>query len=125
MLLRRAACLVRQTGLPLDRRKKFCGDPSGSFPFARSIAAYCDDLLLTDQKKPTIGWVFARHDRCSASLRERSRLPASYRFILCDCNCICTGLFEAMTPVELVLGSAIALSLIVYLVYAMLRPERF
>lgn len=30
-----------------------------------------------------------------------------------------------MTPVELVLGSAIALSLIVYLVYAMLRPERF
>jgi len=30
-----------------------------------------------------------------------------------------------MTPWELVLGSVMALSLTVYLVYAMLRPEKF
>lgn len=30
-----------------------------------------------------------------------------------------------MTPWELLLGSALALGLVVYLVYAMLRPEKF
>jgi K+-transporting ATPase KdpF subunit len=31
----------------------------------------------------------------------------------------------AMTAVELVLGSVMAIALTVYLVYAMLRPEKF
>jgi K+-transporting ATPase KdpF subunit len=30
-----------------------------------------------------------------------------------------------MSPWELILGSAMALGLIIYLVYAMLRPEKF
>jgi len=35
------------------------------------------------------------------------------------------GMYTAMTPVELVLGSVMAIALTVYLVYAMLRPEKF
>jgi K+-transporting ATPase KdpF subunit len=35
------------------------------------------------------------------------------------------GVCETMTPWELVLGSVMAFALTVYLVYAMLRPERF
>jgi K+-transporting ATPase KdpF subunit len=35
------------------------------------------------------------------------------------------GVYLFMTPWELVLGSVMALGLTVYLVYAMLRPEKF
>jgi K+-transporting ATPase KdpF subunit len=35
------------------------------------------------------------------------------------------GMHTAMTPWELILGSAMAVALTVYLVYAMLRPEKF
>jgi K+-transporting ATPase KdpF subunit len=35
------------------------------------------------------------------------------------------GMCKVMTPVELVLGSIMAIALTVYLVYAMLRPEKF
>jgi K+-transporting ATPase KdpF subunit len=38
---------------------------------------------------------------------------------------LCLGVHSFMTPWELVLGSIMALGLTVYLVYAMLRPERF
>jgi K+-transporting ATPase KdpF subunit len=57
------------------------------------------------------------HDGCG--LRD------SHRFVLCNCDCLRAGLFTAMTTLELVLSSAMALGLAVYLVYAMLRPERF
>lgn len=35
------------------------------------------------------------------------------------------GMYTVMTPVELVLGSIMAIALTIYLVYAMLRPEKF
>jgi K+-transporting ATPase KdpF subunit len=35
------------------------------------------------------------------------------------------GMWTVMTPVELVLGSIMAIALTIYLVYAMLRPEKF
>jgi K+-transporting ATPase KdpF subunit len=35
------------------------------------------------------------------------------------------GVYPPMTPWELILGSVMALGLTVYLVYAMLRPEKF
>jgi K+-transporting ATPase KdpF subunit len=35
------------------------------------------------------------------------------------------GVYPLMTPWELVLGSAMAVGLTIYLVYAMLRPEKF
>ena len=40
-------------------------------------------------------------------------------------NCLCPGVHSFMTPWELVLGSMMAVGLTVYLVYAMLRPEKF
>jgi K+-transporting ATPase KdpF subunit len=35
------------------------------------------------------------------------------------------GMYPPMTPRELILGSMMAVGLTVYLVYAMLRPEKF
>jgi K+-transporting ATPase KdpF subunit len=35
------------------------------------------------------------------------------------------GVRQVMSPWELILGGAMALGLTVYLVYAMLRPEKF
>jgi K+-transporting ATPase KdpF subunit len=35
------------------------------------------------------------------------------------------GVYSPMTPWELVMGLVMALGLTVYLVYAMLRPEKF
>jgi len=40
-------------------------------------------------------------------------------------NPVRKGVRETMTPWELVLGSVTAFALTVYLVYAMLRPEKF
>ena len=45
--------------------------------------------------------------------------------VLRDRNRIRMGVHALMTPWELVLGSIMALGLTVYLVYAMLRPEKF
>jgi K+-transporting ATPase KdpF subunit len=51
-----------------------------------------------------------------------------YRGHLCllrACDCLRTGVYSLMTPWELILGSVMAVGLTVYLVYAMLRPEKF
>ena len=39
--------------------------------------------------------------------------------------CLRMGLYTPMTPWELIMGSIVAVALIAYLVYAMLRPEKF
>ena len=52
-------------------------------------------------------------------------------FIVASCGFLRTrnrlrmGMCKVMTPVELVLGSIMAIALTIYLVYAMLRPEKF
>jgi K+-transporting ATPase KdpF subunit len=48
-----------------------------------------------------------------------------YLRVLCASNRLRMGMHTAMTPWELILGSAMAVALTVYLVYAMLRPEKF
>jgi K+-transporting ATPase KdpF subunit len=61
-----------------------------------------------------VKWRDARcrfHSRDLRLLRNRTRL--------------CSGVRTLMTPVELVLGSIMAVGLLAYLVYAMLRPEKF
>jgi K+-transporting ATPase KdpF subunit len=45
--------------------------------------------------------------------------------LLCNCNRLRMGVYSLMTPWELILGSVMAVGLTVYLVYAMLRPEKF
>jgi K+-transporting ATPase KdpF subunit len=45
--------------------------------------------------------------------------------VFCDRGCLRLGVHTLMTPWELVLGSIMAIGLTVYLIYAMLRPEKF
>jgi K+-transporting ATPase KdpF subunit len=45
--------------------------------------------------------------------------------LLCNCSRLRMGVYSLMTPWELILGSVMAIGLTVYLVYAMLRPEKF
>jgi len=45
--------------------------------------------------------------------------------IFCASDHLRLGMYTPMTPLELILGSAMAVALTVYLVYAMLRPEKF
>jgi K+-transporting ATPase KdpF subunit len=45
--------------------------------------------------------------------------------ILCSRAHLHLGVYPPMTPWELVMGVVMVLSLTVYLIYAMLRPEKF
>ena len=45
--------------------------------------------------------------------------------ILCDRARLRLGVHTTMTPWELIMGSVMAVGLTAYLVYAMLRPEKF
>jgi K+-transporting ATPase KdpF subunit len=56
---------------------------------------------------------------------DGSRFRVGDLCVLRNCDRIRTGVHPLMTPWELVLGSVMALGLTVYLVYAMLRPEKF
>ena len=53
------------------------------------------------------------------------RFHLSYLRILRSRTHLCMGMYSPMTPWELILGSMMALGLTVYLIYAMLRPEKF
>jgi K+-transporting ATPase KdpF subunit len=45
--------------------------------------------------------------------------------LFCNRNRLRTGMYSVMTPWELILGAVMAAGLTAYLVYAMLRPEKF
>jgi K+-transporting ATPase KdpF subunit len=60
-----------------------------------------------------------------APLHDRRRVRARDRRLFRPGDLVCLGMYEVMSNWDLVLGSAIAVALTVYLVYAMLRPEKF
>jgi len=96
------------------------------FILRQEIAAYCNDTRRLHLKSSTFpvlqfaarlvlfrreydGLRFCIRDLCVFRARNRIRL----------------GVHALMTLWELVLGSVMAVGLTVYLVYAMLRPEKF
>ncbi len=48
-----------------------------------------------------------------------------YLRLFCNRDRLRMGMYSLMTPWELILGSVMAFGLTIYLIYAMLRPEKF
>jgi len=96
------------------------------FILRQEIAAYCNDTRRLHLKSSTFPVL-----QCAARLVLVRREYDGLRFCIRDLcvfrarNRIRMGVHALMTPWELVLGSIMAVGLTVYLVYAMLRPEKF
>jgi K+-transporting ATPase KdpF subunit len=83
-----------------------------SVEFAKAIAACFRGVMHgTDAAEPLV------HDGLDFSSRNRR--------VLRDRAQLCLGVYPTMSPWELVMGSIMAVGLTAYLVYAMLRPEKF
>jgi K+-transporting ATPase KdpF subunit len=59
------------------------------------------------------------------NLHDGRDLSRRNRRVLRDRAQLCLGVHSPMSPWELVMGSIMAVGLTAYLVYAMLRPEKF
>ena len=61
--------------------------------------------------------LWACHARLSCSLRDID--------FLCHCYRICAGMPEDMSLLDFILGVSLATGLTAYLIYALIRPEKF
>jgi K+-transporting ATPase KdpF subunit len=64
-------------------------------------------------------------DGAQSSLHDGFDLSHCNRRFLRDRAQLCLGVHPSMSPWELVMGLIMAVGLTAYLVYAMLRPEKF
>ena len=86
-------------------------------------------VLLTPQRLVILIWV--RTDSCTKLFTVGTTNYVGFVFnsrqhrLLRDCDRIRSGVRQPMSPVETVLGGVCALLLGAYLIYTMLRPERF
>ena len=67
----------------------------------------------------------SRYEKCSNDSDDGHAIRRTYARLLRACDRLRMGVHSTMTPWELLLGSVMAVGLTVYLVYAMLRPEKF
>jgi K+-transporting ATPase KdpF subunit len=89
------------------------------------LAASCNVALRTRQKAQQIA-VGLNGTRTALKLRhDGSRFHRGKLRFLRDRDHVRVGMYPLMTTWELILGSVMALGLTVYLLYAMLRPEKF
>jgi K+-transporting ATPase KdpF subunit len=98
---------------------------AAAFHFARAQRGNLQshkNLLSKSAAKEPIG---ARHACCTANIHDGSRLRRRNRHVLRNRARLCLGVYPPMSPWELVMGSIMAVGITAYLVYAMLRPEKF
>jgi K+-transporting ATPase KdpF subunit len=80
--------------------------------FAKAISSRSPEVMHGTDGAPSFA-----HDGRDLSRRNRR--------VLRDRAQLCLGVHPPMSPWELVMGSIMAVGLTAYLVYAMLRPEKF
>jgi K+-transporting ATPase KdpF subunit len=91
----------------------------------RLAIALCNTVPAATNKCVCSSGDDARHASCSNTGHDGSGFHHRDLRLLRDRARLRLGVHKAMTPWELIMGSIMAAALTGYLVYAMLRPEKF